>query len=515
MTKSTKKTSTPKPRNIPGISFLRDRYIGFLAAVFFITRIGCWLAGVRFDAYVNVHLMHFVPSALLREHLWASVIHLHNQPPLFNLFLGIVYTLFPGSSSVVFHTIYLVLGLTLTLSLYSVMTRLGVMKKLAAALTVLFIASPACILYENLLLYCYPVTVMLCLGVLFLVRFLEKGCTLDLLCFFCLTAAVVLTRSMYHLVWFAVFPVLLIVFRRNEWKRILAAALIPFMAVFLLYAKNLYLFGGFNGSSWMGMSLSKLTTMRVPEKDRIELMRRGKLSELSLIPPFKALWQYGEYGDIPEFKATGVQVLDTVFYPDIGNNWNNAAYLAISKQYLKDALYVLRTMPGVYVKGVAESFKLFFFPSSDWFHQYASVKNVEKIGYFERVYNRCIEGQFFGSIAPGIDHVIDPGYFGSARNIGFFILVIYIVSCGYGLRLLFLVMSGKRKVSAGFIAVAAMMVTIVYATCAGNLLEVGENYRFRFDIDPLLIVLFGMFLNDCAGRYISARRHDGNAGRER
>ncbi len=318
MTKSTKKTSTPKPRNIPGISFLRDRYIGFLAAVFFITRIGCWLAGVRFDAYVNVHLMHFVPSALLREHLWASVIHLHNQPPLFNLFLGIVYTLFPGSSSVVFHTIYLVLGLTLTLSLYSIMTRLGVMKKLAAALTVLFIASPACILYENLLLYCYPVTVMLCLGVLFLVRFLEKGCTLDLLCFFCLTAAVVLTRSMYHLVWFAAFPVLLIVFRRNEWKRILAAALIPFMAVFLLYAKNLYLFGGFNGSSWMGMSLSKLATMRVPEKDRIELMRRGKLSELSLIPPFKALWQYGEYGDIPEFKATGVQVLDTVFYPGEG-----------------------------------------------------------------------------------------------------------------------------------------------------------------------------------------------------
>lgn len=40
-------------------------------------------------------------------------------------------------------------------------------------------------------------------------------------------------------------------------------------------------------------------------------------------------------------------------------------------------------------------------------------------------------------------------------------------------------------------AVAALLpwVTVAYVTVAGNALEVGENQRFRFEVEPLVLVL--------------------------
>jgi hypothetical protein len=38
--------------------------------------------------------------------------------------------------------------------------------------------------------------------------------------------------------------------------------------------------------------------------------------------------------------------------------------------------------------------------------------------------------------------------------------------------------------------------TILYFTLMANLLDLGENNRFRFAIDPLVLVLFGVFLQN-------------------
>ncbi len=56
-----------------------------------------------------------------------------------------------------------------------------------------------------------------------------------------------------------------------------------------------------------------------------------------------------------------------------------------------------------------------------------------------------------------------------------------------GLRLLVHVVRRRRATP----PVAALLpwVTVAYVTVAGNALEVGQNQRFRFEVEPLLLVL--------------------------
>jgi hypothetical protein len=45
-------------------------------------------------------------------------------------------------------------------------------------------------------------------------------------------------------------------------------------------------------------------------------------------------------------------------------------------------------------------------------------------------------------------------------------------------------------------AAAFMTFTILYFTAMANFLDLGENNRFRFIMDPLVLVLSGMFLQN-------------------
>jgi len=472
---------------------------------FIVSRLLAYAASIRFDSYRGIQLMHFIPEELLRTRLLSSVFHLHNQPPLFNIYLGIVYKLFPGSETTVFHAVHFLMGAALAVTMYLLMTRLGVSGRVSAVLTCLFTVSPAAVLFENLLYYTFPVAVMLCLSAFFLHRFMDGGRILDGAVFFSLLAAIVLTRSMFHLAWFAAWLCIVVMLRRSRWKKTVLVAVIPFAAALFPFAKNAVLFGGFSSSSWLGMSLAKITTMKLSEDERIDRIGDGELSELSLLPPFKPVWYYKQYTRIPAFQETGVPVLDMDMYPNGGHNWNNASLYSISEQYLEDALFVLKRYPGVFLGGVADSFRIFFFPAGDWFHFYASIDNISHISLYEKLYNFLVCGQVtaFGSAAEKRND--QWGYFDTARHMGFLILAFYLAAVGYGV--FFLVRSVKRgtlNTPAGA-TMLFIVLTVLYVTLIGNCLESGENERFRFTVDPLLMIAFGVFIQ----RIVPGRKNDG------
>ena len=136
--------------------------LAVIVAGFVVSRMGYYLAGVRFDADPLGRFWQFIDPELLRDRLFESLLYLHAQPPLFNLYLGVVIKLFPEHASVAFAASYLALGVTLAVTLYLLMAWMGVERLLAAALTLLFVVGPATVLYENWLFYTYPVTVLLC-----------------------------------------------------------------------------------------------------------------------------------------------------------------------------------------------------------------------------------------------------------------------------------------------------------------------------------------------------------------
>lgn len=444
-------------------------------------------AGVRFDASPLGYFWQFVDPPLLRTDLLRSLFYLHIQPPLFGLFIGLVLKSAPASSTQVFQLLYLLVGLGLHLGLYFLLVRLQVPRLVAVALVLLFLASPAGVLYENWLFYTYPSAAALVAATLFLHRFLSRRALRDGLAFFALVAAIALTRSMFHLVWCVLCAVLVLVASGpGERLRTLSLAAAPLALVALLYAKNAALFGEFASSSWMGMSLAKHTLYRMSETDREALLDRGVLSPLARIRPFSPLDAYpARYTDI---EIPPVPVLELREKASGKPNYNHLAYVAISRQYLRDALAAIGQRPDVYARHVRLAFWLFAQPAS----QYMFLSgNRSRIAEWEAIYDRWV----LGATGPGFtagrerEELFWPAFLRRNAAYGWMTLAAFGVAWGLlaGVR-------GLTTRGAGSPSGACLLflsANVLYVAVAGNLLELGENHRFRFIVDPLVVALIG------------------------
>src|SRR5215204_3752981 len=74
---------------------------------------------LRFDDTPLYYYLQFVDPLLLQTDLLRSVTHLHSQPPLFNLLIGLVLKAFPIHYTLAFNVIYAALGLGLILCMFN------------------------------------------------------------------------------------------------------------------------------------------------------------------------------------------------------------------------------------------------------------------------------------------------------------------------------------------------------------------------------------------------------------
>jgi Tfp pilus assembly protein PilF len=481
------------PHFLPPVSTLDQRQALFVVgAAFVLSRIVYFLLGVRFDTSVLSGAAQYVDVPLLKANLFQSIYYLHSQPPLFNLFLGIVLNLFPNNSTSVFQIVYLTLGLVLAFALLKTMIRLGVAPARSAVLATLFMISPAVILYENWLYYTYPLAVMICLGMYFLHRFLTRFQLRDGIAFFSLLGGVVLIRSLFHLVWFLLLTALLFLLRRRQRKQILIAAAAPLALVLLLYFKNLAVFGQFSSSSWLGADLSKLATMPVPLAERQSLVHQGKLSQLSLLDPWgTSSAAFRPY--VPARAPTHIPALDQEA-KDVGNpNYNNLVYIDIGRSYLHDALYLVRHRPQTYLGSVLRAWGTSFLPTSDYAAlrgNAAHIRGLNNLSYL-LVSGTLLTMPHYKTYTEGPE----------LAETGFFTIAAFILSVVFGIGWAL----GKRPQGLGESALRLTVLVIVtvmlYVPLVGNAVDVGENNRFRFMIDPLLLVMIGVVLEHALRKF--------------
>ena len=63
----------------------------------------------------------------------------------------------------------------------------------------------------------------------------------------------------------------------------------------------------------------------------------------------------------------------------------------------------------------------------------------------------------------------------------------------------------RKSMDSSFIlTVMFIWLNVIYVTSVANFIEVGENMRYRFLVDPFYLILFGLLLN--AGLKISRKR---------
>jgi hypothetical protein len=466
----------------------RPRRLAFYFLLFFASVHALYfLVGVRFDAGpISGDWYQYLDPQLLRNDLARSLFYLHIQPPLYNLFLGLVLKVGGDAAPVLFHGCYLACGLTLALCILMLQLRLGVSNRIAFVITALFTASPAFILYEHCLFYAFPVTAVMALSAFCFVEFLRTRKTWPIVLLAACLLALCGTWSLFHLAYLLCALGLLLRASTGSRRKVAIIAAVPLILVLSLYAKNYVLFGHFAPGTWMGMNFWRMTTGALNDEERRQLAASGVISEVSLIEPFSPLEDYPrEYRerrlgpDVPALtqtrKSTGWV------------NYNHQAYIPISEQYLRDDLRVLAARPRSYLRALMSSWLLYIRSATT--SAAPGMDNARNFPRFVEAYDYI----FFGK-KPFPKLEFSARWFHNPNGPCLFFLV------GFPLLIAFAFWKMRRRLRPEPLPdhqrflLAYLLFNILYVALVGNSLEVGENNRFRFTTDPLYAVLLGFFL---------------------
>ncbi|MFH1117194.1 MAG: hypothetical protein V1792_25020 [Pseudomonadota bacterium] len=463
----------------------RNAY-AFLVALFVVSRLVYYGIGVRFDSILLYCGWQFLEIDLLQNHLAQSILNLHSQPPLANLFLGLVLKCFPAGADWVFWLTNMVFGLVMAVAMFALMQRLNVSPSLSLILTSLFLVSPGTVLYENLLLYTYPTAGLLCLAALVLFFMMQTGAARYGVIFFALAAVIILTRSLFQIVWPVLACAVLVRCGRIKFKSVVLVALVPMLIVLAWQVKNYHRFGVLATSSWLGLNLTRNTVERLsPEEIKI-LVAEGRLSPLAQIPAFSDFEYYRMF--IPAPETTGVPALDreTKGPPCIGPNLNHIGYIAASKKRLEDAFYVICTDPTRFALNVLDALGIYFKPAGESLADTGNARRLWFLGYWYRA---------LGLPEP---HGLRPAWP---------IVAWYGLVLAYGFVVTARAVLRQPREIPFHTTIAFMWVTMVYVTVTANLTDIWENNRVRFMVDPYAWILLGVSVNHVLRSVTSTRPH--------
>jgi hypothetical protein len=235
----------------------------------------------------------------------------------------------------------------------------------------------------------------------------------------------------------------------------------------------------------MGLGLSNIATLMAPRPELERLVKEAELSSYALVSRY-------EHQDLlfssAEESFTGIPVLDQTWKSTGDYNYNHSRMVAINQFYTADALKVIREFPLLYGEGVVISNRLFFSPSS--MNLYFHPHNRNAVRPLEWLFNPLLYGAL-----PTPRHTEQPHYGFTGRftievNTGVTLLVAWWLVLGYGVASAF---RGKAatdpRSKAGAIVMGFITFAALYVYAAGTMLELGENYRYRFIVEPLFFVL--------------------------
>lgn len=465
--------------------------LGFVALLTLASGAAYFAAGVRFDASPFPGYMQFIDAKLLDERLFESIWYSHAHPPGLNLLVGLAYRAFgeraPAFLSMLFHG----LSLVFAAGVFALTLRLTGARVAAYLCTALLVLSPGFVLYENWLMYTFLEVVLLTISAVALYQALDRRSTAWAVALFTALAMLVLTRGLFHLGWF-VLVVAFVAWAAPNRMRVIAAAALPLLVATLWYAKNYFYFGTFAGSTLFGLGLSNIGTLTVPRSDLAPLVEQGIVSPLALVSRYQDVSLLFSVDNDP---PSGIPVLDTPRKTNGEYNYNYRPLIALDEQYARDSMAVIRRYPAGYAIGVITANRLFFSPSS--MNEYFSPQNRAAAKPFERFFNPVLYGV---AAEPGF--IVQP-HFGFdvppslEVNTSVWLIALWGLALVFGwlrVRPVFFGPSVEDRVAR--VTLGYLLFVMVYVHTLGTLVELGENYRYRFVVEPFLAVAIAVIATD-------------------
>jgi hypothetical protein len=439
--------------------------------------------GLWFDAG-TFRYWQVLDAGLLRSDLARSLLYLHAQPPLFSLFLGLVLKLGGERAPVLFDVVFLVLGCLGILGVYALVRELGAPRGAAFAAAALQTLSTTWLVYESWLFYTLPTAVLLTWSCVWLAR-AARGRPRAAWTFALLVTAIAYLRSSYHLVWVvAALAVLLVsswndrALRRAAWR----ASALSVLLVVALYAKNAWLVGSFAPSSWLGMSLARLTTDRLDGQTRSLWIRHGELDAVAAVPAFSPLDDYPPERQAIPAGTPAHPALVARSKADGSPNFNNVAYVGIGRAFTRAALRVLRRRPELCRSGLEEALATWLKPPTE----------------YELVLARCRRVAGWDRLHSTLVLWSEPRPAGGGPCRVLFALA--------GLTAAALLARGGGSRRRAVLLTGLPLLTIGWNLVVGSLLESDENNRFRVEVEALIWALGSWAATDLTRRMLGGDR---------
>jgi hypothetical protein len=462
----------------------------WITVAFVLSRALYYWAGIRFDTHILASNFQFIDLQLLRTRLFESLFYFHMQPPLLNLLVGMAIKAFPDDYGAALHALYLVAGLSSAILLYIIMRRLYVDPKLSAGLTILFVVSPAAVLYENYPMYEYLIMYLLLASSVVLYKFILRPTFWRAFTFFSLLAALAWIRNLYHLLYILVIAVALAFYMPKQRNMVLTAASFPFATILALFLKNLVVFGLFSSSSWLGQNLLTVTIHQLTDSEKTSLIEQKKLPPIARVETGAPVADYRPF--FPDVKPTGIPVLDQEVKSSGDVNTNNMLYLKADLAYRKAALQVLRYYPVAYLRSLVIAWFAYFRPPTDFFQFEGSRAPIRR---FDRMFNLVFFGQLHEANNKELRVLRSQGHSISlALYTGIFLIIGFPFLFFWGL--IYLVRGSRRRtLSPPQVGLLVFLIlNIAYIVLTTNFLSSFENNRYAVPSDPLYVALLGLCL---------------------
>jgi hypothetical protein len=470
--------------NSPGEKQSYRSEILVLLIAFLLSRTLVAFSGIHFKYQALYVYWQYLDTETLRHHLLQGLWYDHSQPPLFNLLLGLVLKLAGSHAPLVFSSSLHLISLVNCLLLFTLLKRTVPNRYIPVIVTLVYLLSPALMILESELFYTTFISMLLLIGSFFLVRLDSDsrkppvaapaphasrqwgnviGVCLPLL-------MLCLTRSMYHLLWLIlVGAVLLYRLRKSAvFPKLLAGLSFCLLLTAGWYGKNYVVFGQFAASSWIGMNFARVVFYDHYSSDS---------SRIEAIEPFSDLRYYRSFihGD-DEKKFAGLDDRDLIQKEknDSFRNLNQVEYLEISRQYMAASKAYVKARPFTYLGNVLKATIIFFAPATRY--PYAEPE-AAKIRYYDLFYSFNLS-----QLAKGLQQRRIALTLSAIPKMLVYMAVFWILL--------------KDAIRRNEMTLLNLFIfgTIGFVFLISSLIEHYENMRFRYEIEPLFLVLLGQAL---------------------
>ena len=442
---------------------------------------------LRFDASPVFGFLQYLDPWFVEHDFLRSVLYLHHQAPLQILLVqGCMRILGAAAAFVVLEALYIALGFLLAIALLRVLRSLGSPALLSSVAVSLYTASPTSAVYENWLFYHLPTAALLVFSLGALLRLYRRGTAGSAFLFFALVATVALVRSTFGLLFLGAAVAIVLTrpphpCRQGVLSRrtIVKAAMLPLLVVALNSARTRVLVGHDYGSALLWVNLSNKIFGYVPSSEANRLTSKGLLSGAARYEgPVTEVSAYGQFQIA--HAPTGVPLLDLDSVPGGGHNPHALEHVLVAERYYRqDAIYLLTHYPRAYLRSVWDGLSSGYVSSATRTLEFSRQMNYRRLRRLESYLDRAL------------------GRFADGRLL--LLMVGLPLAVLYGFRRVRCARSRCESERSSVAAVSYMLLAIAYVTGVTVLVSYADFGRYRFDIDPLYLVLSVLLLRDIGG----------------